>query len=167
MAPTPSPGCVKRLGIEQREMLQNPPDFVVALPDPGNILLWHYCLSGPPGTPYEGGKYLGTVEFPPNYPFSPPAIRMTTPSGRFEPNKRLCLSLSDYHPEAWTPIWNIQSILTGLLSFMVGTDDTLGSIKTSDDEKKKLAKKSHKVNHAVPIFSVLFPKEAEATKGLI
>jgi len=35
----------------------------------------------------------------------PPEIRMYTPSGRFEPNKPLCLSMSNYHPETWVPSW--------------------------------------------------------------
>lgn len=32
---------------------------------------------------------------------------------------RLCLSISDYHPDTWNPAWTVSTILTGLLSFMV------------------------------------------------
>jgi hypothetical protein len=48
-----------------------------------------------------GGWYHGKLKFPPDYPFAPPGIMMHTPSGRFEVNMRLCLSMSDYHPETW------------------------------------------------------------------
>ena len=44
---------------------------------------------------------------------------MITPNGRFATNKRLCLSISDFHPDTWNPAWSVATILTGLLSFMV------------------------------------------------
>jgi ubiquitin-protein ligase len=31
---------------------------------------------------------------------------------------RLCLSMSDYHPESWNPSWSIETLLVGLQSFM-------------------------------------------------
>lgn len=45
---------------------------------------------------------------------------MITPNGRFQSNTRLCLSMSDFHPDTWNPAWSVESILKGLLSFMVG-----------------------------------------------
>ena len=62
---------------------------------------WHYVLEGAPETVYEGGFYWGVLSFKANYPMSPPSVVMFTPSGRFETGKRLCLSISDYHPESW------------------------------------------------------------------
>lgn len=29
----------------------------------------------------------------------PPSVIMITPSGRFQPNARICMSMSDFHPE--------------------------------------------------------------------
>jgi len=57
-------------------------------------------------------------------------IQMYTPSGRFEPNKAICMSMSNYHPETWNPLWSVSSILRGLLSFMVRTTAVL-TIRTS------------------------------------
>lgn len=57
--------------------------------------------------------------FPKEYPFKPPRIIMITPNGRFQTNTRLCLSISDFHPDTWNPAWSVSTILTGLLSFMV------------------------------------------------
>ncbi len=39
-----------------------------------------------------------------------------TPNGIFRPNTRLCLSISDFHPETWNPGWTISAILSGLQS---------------------------------------------------
>ena len=53
---------------------------------------------------------------------------MNTPSGRFEPGTRICMSFTDYHPEDWNPAWSAFTILTGLLSFMVEDERTAGSV---------------------------------------
>ena len=51
---------------------------------------------------------------------------MNTPNGRFKTHTRLCLSISDYHPDTWNPAWSVATILTGLLSFMLEKSPTLG-----------------------------------------
>ena len=66
--------------------------------------------------------------FPAEFPFKPPSIYMTTPNGRFKTHTRLCLSISDYHPDTWNPGWSVGTILIGLLSFMLERSPTLGSI---------------------------------------
>jgi hypothetical protein len=53
---------------------------------------------GPPDSPYDGGEYHGVLLFPPEYPFKPPGIKMFTPSGRFQQDRRICMSMSDFHP---------------------------------------------------------------------
>lgn len=80
--------------------------------------------------------------FPPEYPFAPPAIRMHTPSGRFQPSSRLCLSISDFHPKSFNPAWEVSTILIGLLSFMTSEEMTTGSISASEAERRVLAARS-------------------------
>lgn len=103
---------------------------------------WHYVITGPEDTPYFGGQYWGTLVFPTNYPFAPPAIRMHTPSGRFQPSTRLCLSISDFHPKSFNPAWEVSTILIGLLSFMTGDEMTTGSVSTNPSERRHLAARS-------------------------
>ena len=52
------------------------------------------------------------------------------------------LSMSDFHPETWNPLWSVGTILTGLLSFMTETANTTGSITTTSEDKKTFAKNS-------------------------
>ncbi|KAI9094608.1 UBC-like protein [Phlyctochytrium arcticum] len=151
-------GAHKRLTKEYLTIAKNPPDYIVAKPLDSNILEWHYVLRGPPDSPFEGGEYHGKVIFPSDYPFKPPAIKMLTPNGRFQTDYRLCLSMSDYHPGTWNPAWSVATILTGLLSFMLEEAPTTGSIKTSVDEKRAYAKKSHQWNLASPKFRDVFPE---------
>ncbi|KAJ9649796.1 Ubiquitin-conjugating enzyme E2 6 [Coniosporium tulheliwenetii] len=96
----------------------------------------------PPSTPYENGQYWGTLIFPPDYPFAPPAIRMHTPSGRFQPSTRLCLSISDFHPKSFNPAWEVSTILLGLQSFMTSEEMTTGSVRASDAERRLFAQRT-------------------------
>ncbi len=131
------------------------------MPKPENILEWHFVLTGPPASPYCGGVYHGILAFPADYPYKPPGILMLTPSGRFQPNTRICLSISDFHPETWNPMWSVSSILAGLLAFMMCNDKTYGSIDTDDATKRRLSKDSKAFNLRDPVFCRLYPELAE------
>lgn len=129
----------KRLTREYANLSTNPVQYIIAHPSEDNILVWHYILTGPEDTPYAGGQYWGTLVFPSDYPFAPPAIRMHTPSGRFRCSERLCLSISDFHPKSFNPAWEVSTILLGVLSFMTSEEMTTGSISASAKERRSLA----------------------------
>lgn len=84
-------------------------------------------------------------------------------SGRFNTNTRLCLSMSDFHPETWVPAWSVASILNGVLSFMLESTPTVGSVEASTAERKRLAIASHAFNRKTPIFCELFPELVQET----
>lgn len=153
----------KRLVKEYASIQENAPPYISAKPAENNLLEWHYLITGPPETPYEGGQYHGVLLFPSEYPFKPPAIKMITPSGRFLPNTRLCLSISDYHPDTWNPAWTVSTILTGLLSFMTSDEHTAGSMTSTDSTKRTYAIESRRWNLNDKSFQTHFggTKEAE------
>ncbi|KAK1123508.1 Ubiquitin-conjugating enzyme E2 J2 [Melipona quadrifasciata] len=154
-----------RLKQDYLRLKKDPIPYVVAEPVPSNILEWHYVVKGPEKTPYEGGFYHGKLIFPIEFPFQPPSIYMTTPNGRFKVNTRLCLSISDFHPDTWNPAWSVSTILTGLLSFMIENSPTMGSINTSDYEKKQFAAQSLEYNLKDKMFCELFPETVETIKA--
>lgn len=158
--------CTRRLTRELQSLHKNPltNPRIIAKPNESNILEWHYVVEGSSGTPYEGGHYHGKLIFPKEYPLKPPSVIMLTPSGRFKPNRRLCLSMSDFHPESWNPMWSVSTILTGLVSFMVESAPTLGSIESTVSQKRKLAKQSLDFNVRDSNFCKLFPELMELQK---
>lgn len=153
-------GANSRLRQDYLRLKKDPVPYVEAEPVPSNILEWHYVVCGPENTPYEGGYYHGKLVFPRDFPFKPPAIYMITPNGRFRTNKKLCLSISDFHPDTWNPAWSVSTILTGLLSFMLEKSPTLGSIETSDYDKRQFAYQSLEFNLKNVQFCELFPEIA-------
>ncbi|KAH0582488.1 hypothetical protein H2248_010433 [Termitomyces sp. 'cryptogamus'] len=147
----------KRLTKEYVSMQREPPPFVWAVPDEKNILTWNYIIRGPPDSPYAGGEYHGVLLFPSEYPFKPPGIKMYTPSGRFHPDRKICFSMSDFHPGTWNPAWSVATILTGLLSFMLSDEMTTGSVNSDDQLKRTLASRSHAWNLTQQRFKDCFP----------
>ncbi|NWV52804.1 UB2J2 enzyme, partial [Daphoenositta chrysoptera] len=156
--------ATQRLKQDYLRIKKDPVPYICAEPLPSNILEWHYVVRGPELTPYEGGYYHGKLIFPREFPFKPPSIYMITPNGRFKCNTRLCLSITDFHPDTWNPAWSVSTILTGLLSFMVEKGPTLGSIETSEFTKRQLAAQSLAFNLKDKVFCELFPEVVEEIK---
>jgi ubiquitin-conjugating enzyme E2 J2 len=146
---------LKRLTTEYMKMIKTPVEFVEAHPLEDNLFEWYYVLR-PVQEPYKNGVYYGKLIFPSEYPMKPPEIFMITPNGRFQPNTKLCLSMSSFHPESWSPLWNIPTILIGVMSFMYEESRAIGSIKNTIAQKKIYATNSLDFNTSIPIFKELF-----------
>jgi len=153
--------CNDRLRKEYAALMKKPLEHITAVPRETNILEWHYVIAAPKGSAFEGGFYHGTVTFPATYPFKPPSIQMLTPNGRFKIQTRLCLSMSDFHPETWNPLWSVGTILMGLFSFFLEDTPTHGSVVTNDAFKRKAAQESLAYNCQNKVFCELFPELVE------
>jgi ubiquitin-conjugating enzyme E2 J2 len=88
--------ATNRLKQDYLRLNKDPVPYVRAVPLPNNILTWHYVVTGPENSLYEGGYFHGKLVFPKEFPFKPPAIYMITPNGRFEVNKKLCLRYNSF-----------------------------------------------------------------------
>ena len=135
---------MKRILREVRELAQNA-DLAIfaASPLEDNLFEWLFAVSGPPGTEFAGGVYLGRILLPPEYPMRPPAFAFLTPNGRFETGVRVCLSISQHHPEEWQPSWGVRTALTALQAFLPTPGrGAVGSLDLKPEERRKLAARS-------------------------
>ena len=127
--------AVKRLAAELRELTRNPAKNFTAEPLEDELFEWHFTITGPPGTSFEGGRYHGRIIMPPEYPMKPPDIYILTPNGvqtscclteialtaarprtpgRFETGTKICLSYTSFHAEEWQPAWGVRTMLNAL-----------------------------------------------------
>ena len=153
--------AIFRLNREYSLLQQAKTPQFTARPSETDTLVWHYVIYDlPSDCPYYGGQYHGKLIFPREYPLKPPSILMCTLSGRFEVNKRLCLSMSDYHPETWNPSWRVETILLGLVSFMLDETDpaTAGGIRASRSQRQADAQLSFFRNRRNKEFCLHFPE---------
>jgi ubiquitin-conjugating enzyme E2 J1 len=139
---TKSP-TIKRILREHRDLTLSPSTTYSASPVDSNLFLWHFTLAGPPSSPYSEGIYHGRIDLPPMYPLRPPSFRFLTPSGRFEANRDICLSISGHHEESWQPAWGIRTALVALRAFMESeARGQVGGMEMSVAERERLARES-------------------------
>ncbi|XP_065863796.1 ubiquitin-conjugating enzyme E2 32 [Euphorbia lathyris] len=142
--------AVKRILQEVKEMQSNPSDDFMSLPLEENIFEWQFAIRGPCDTEFEGGIYHGRIQLPSEYPFKPPSFMLLTPNGRFETQTKICLSISNHHPEHWQPSWSVRTALVALIAFMpTSPNGALGSLDYKKEERRALAIKSRE---AAPRF---------------
>ena len=100
--------------------LQNDPILslgaTVGLPDPNNIFHWNITLLGPQDTPYAGGMFFLTADFPETYPKVKPEIRFKNKIYHLnvrESDGHICIStLNQWVPN--TPMVNVLSSIFAL-----------------------------------------------------
>ncbi|BDA42958.1 probable ubiquitin-conjugating enzyme E2 J2 at N-terminal half [Coccomyxa sp. Obi] len=135
--------AVKRILQEIKELQKDPSNDFMAAALEDNIFEWHFAVRGPPDTEFQGGIYHGRILLPPEYPFKPPSFLMLSPTGRFETNVKICLSISSHHPEHWQPSWSVRTALTALIAFFpTPGNGAIGSLDWTKEERAAMALKS-------------------------
>ena len=89
-----------------------------AFPDSmDNFQFWKCTLDGPRETPYEGGRFDITMEFPADYPYKPPKVRFQTKIYHPNINKTgdICL---DILKDQWSPALTIDKVLLSISSLL-------------------------------------------------
>ena len=69
----------KKIAWEIKDMRENAPAYCSAAPaSDWDLMNWQATIEGPPGTPYEGGKFHLGLSLPFDYPQSPPRVTVET-----------------------------------------------------------------------------------------
>lgn len=145
------PLTLKRIAGDLRKFKKAEPEHFKIYYDKNKPLEINFLLYGRKDTPFDGGEYLGKIVHSPDYPLKPPDYYLYTPNGRFHTDKKICLTTSGYHPEAWAPAaWNLVTLLEGLSSVWHSDDRNdkigIGHLSTPPSEIIRLAHQSKDYN---------------------
>ena len=103
---------LKKFNEEEQEGLTAGP------PDDSDMFKWDASLTGPENSPYEGGTFNLSIEFPKDYPFKPPKVEFTTKV--YHPNVKstgtICL---DILKDAWSPDISVSQILIAIQNLLI------------------------------------------------
>jgi ubiquitin-protein ligase len=135
---------ISRLLKDVKNIIKNPltDNHIYYQHDDEDILKGYAMCIGPSETPYFGGYYFFELEYPADYPHSPPVVKYCTNGDniRFNPNLyvsgKVCISLlNTWTGDQWTSCQTISTILLTLCTLLC-KDPLLnepGATKTHSD----------------------------------
>ena len=111
--------ALKRIEKELKKFNEEEPEGLTAgPPDDSDMFKWDASLTGPENSPYEGGTFNLSIEFPKDYPFKPPKVEFTTKV--YHPNVKstgtICL---DILKDAWSPDISVSKILLAIQNLLI------------------------------------------------
>ena len=110
---------LKRLEKELSDVKSLSKDSSISAETVGdNLTHWEGVITGPGGTPYEGGRFKLEIKVPADYPYTPPKIRFSTKI--WHPNVSsvtgaICL---DVLGKEWSPALTIRTALLSILALL-------------------------------------------------
>ena len=87
----------------------------VGLPNPSDIFHWRISLLGPQGTPYAGGTFFLSVEFPTGYPKKKPEVKFTNKIYHLnvrESDGHICISTLNQ----WVPNTGMVNVISAIFA---------------------------------------------------
>ena len=111
--------ALKRIQKELAEFNKEEQEGFTAGPvDDSDMFKWTATLTGPEDSPYEGGNFELSMEFPKDFPFKPPKVEFTTKV--YHPNVKstgtICL---DILKDAWSPDITVSKILLAIQNLLI------------------------------------------------
>lgn len=107
----------KRIQNELKDIQRDSTSTCSAGPEGDNIYKWSAVIFGPSDSPYAGGTFKLTIEFPEDYPFRPPHVLFITKV--YHPNisssGSICL---DILKDKWSPALSISKVLLSIESLL-------------------------------------------------
>lgn len=110
--------ALRRLQREYADIRADPPANCTAGPvSEEDLFKWEAMIFGPEDSPYHGGVFRLSINFPSEYPFKPPIITFRTKI--YHPNINaaggICL---DILKTQWSPALSISKVLLSILSLL-------------------------------------------------
>jgi ubiquitin-conjugating enzyme E2 D/E len=110
--------ALRRLQREYEDIKADPPANCTAGPvKDDNLLSWEAMIFGPADSPYQGGVFNLSIQFPSDYPFKPPIVTFKTKI--YHPNINaaggICL---DILKGQWSPALTLSKVLLSILSLL-------------------------------------------------
>ena len=110
--------------LKELKMINNnlPKDYYAEPVSKDNLYIWKAIIPGPKNSPFEGGKFKISLNFPNDYPWKPPKVKFITKiyHPNISENGGICLDILQSN---WSPSLNIATLLLSICSLL--TDPNL------------------------------------------
>ena len=110
--------ATKRIMKEFKDIEKDPPANCSAGPvNDSDMYTWQATILGPSDSPYAGGLFFLSIQFPTDYPFKPPKIGFITKIYHPNINSKGAICL-DILKENWSPALTISKVLLSISSLL-------------------------------------------------
>uniref|UniRef100_A0A3P8W9M4 E2 ubiquitin-conjugating enzyme n=1 Tax=Cynoglossus semilaevis TaxID=244447 RepID=A0A3P8W9M4_CYNSE len=108
----------KRINKELQDLQNDPLVNCSAGPVGDDLFQWQATIMGPADSPFQGGVFFLTINFPTDYPFKPPKVAFTTKiyHPNINSNGSICL---DILRSQWSPALTVSKGNHSLYWFFV------------------------------------------------
>ena len=100
----------KRLGHDLKGLAQDAPEGIEAKPLDSCFYHWQASITGPVGSPYEGGVFYLYLKVPMLYPFRPPEVRFLTKIFHPNVNRHGDIGIDSIQQANWMPGLNLTKV---------------------------------------------------------
>lgn len=107
----------RRIQRELQDLIKDAPENCSAGPRGDNIYIWDALIIGPADSPFAGGMFKLEINFPVNYPFTPPKLVFLSKiyHPNISPSGSICL---DILKDKWSPALTIAKVLLSVSSLL-------------------------------------------------
>lgn len=151
------------LQAQFNKAVREPNEFCkFAFKDDKTVNEWYVLLGNFDGDhdEFKGGEYLVRMVLPEKFPHEPPQFYFMTKNGLYDIEKKVCISIGEYHKDDYRAALGVAGFCNQLVSGLVGWESMgngISILKTTADEKRHLAqvsKEQNQKNHAAIIKHV-------------
>ncbi len=109
--------ALKRIKKELEEINRDPPANCSAGLVDDDLYHWQATIMGPSDSPYQGGVFFLSINFPMDYPFKPPKCVFQTKiyHPNINSNGAICL---DILKDQWSPALTVSKVLLSISSLL-------------------------------------------------
>ena len=145
--------ALRRIEKELEELTQDPPSNCSAGLMDNDKFCWIATILGPTDTPYSGGIFKLSINFPSTYPFKPPKVKFITKI--YHPNINshgsICLDVLNTQ---WSPALTVSKLLLSISSLLSDPnpedplEPDIADIYKNDREKYNKLARNHTLRYA-------------------
>ena len=108
----------KRLGHDLKGLAQDAPEGIEAKPLDSCYYHWQASITGPVGSPYEGGVFYLYLKVPMLYPFRPPEVRFLTKIFHPNVNRHGDIGIDSIQQGNWVSGLTLPKVLISIQSLL-------------------------------------------------